>query len=151
QLRTADPASILERILHQDGVVALGAGGEERHRALDQLLDGAHVLDGLRRQLGPAARPARRLGPTLEALVDRLEARLCVVPRGQARDALAVEHIADAYLQGVEAVEHVELGECDPVDARRLHRLAQQAGVEPAAPAPAPRHRTELMAALADL
>ena len=31
--------SILERIAHQDGVVALGAGRQQRHRALDQLLD----------------------------------------------------------------------------------------------------------------
>ena len=31
--------SVLERVAHQDGVVALGAGRQQRHRALDQLLD----------------------------------------------------------------------------------------------------------------
>ena len=91
--------SILERVAHQDGVVALGAGGEQRHRALDQLLDGAHVLDGLGRQLGPAARAARRLRPALEALVDRLDAGLRVVAGRQAVDALAVERVADADLE----------------------------------------------------
>ena len=55
------PGSILERVLHQYGVVALGAGGQKRHRALDQLLDVAHILHRLRRQLAPLAGPSCRL------------------------------------------------------------------------------------------
>ena len=52
-------------------------------------------------------------------LVDRLHARLRVVAGRQAVDALAVERVADADLDRLEAVEHVELGERDAVDAGR--------------------------------
>jgi 2-methylisocitrate lyase-like PEP mutase family enzyme len=43
----------------KDRVVALRAGGQQRHRALDQFLDLAHVFDRLRRQVGPASAPRR--------------------------------------------------------------------------------------------
>src|SRR5690348_9402849 len=42
--------SICEGVAHQDGVVALRAGGEQRHRRLDQLLDPPDVFDGRGRQ-----------------------------------------------------------------------------------------------------
>src|SRR5438067_5711609 len=45
--RSSGAASVLERILHQDRVVALGAGREERDRAFDQLLEILHILDRL--------------------------------------------------------------------------------------------------------
>src|SRR6476646_11249847 len=68
--------SIHEGIVHQDGVLALGAGGEERHRGLDQLLEPAHIFDALSRKLGPGAGAAGRLRPAFHGLVDRLDARL---------------------------------------------------------------------------
>ena len=110
----------------------------------------AHVFHRLRRQLAPRARPARRLRPALEALVDGLDARLRVGAGGQAVDALPVELVADAHLDLGKAVEHVELGERDAVDARHLDHLAHQAGVEPAAAALAPRVHAPLLAALAE-
>src|SRR6266566_2609758 len=73
--------SIGKGIADEDGVLALRAGREKGDRRLDQLLDAAYILDRGRRQIGPAARPARRLRPALEALIDRLERAL----RGGAR------------------------------------------------------------------
>src|SRR5438132_14323141 len=61
-----------ERVFDQDRILALGAGGQERHRSLDQLLDAPDVLDGLGRQLGPAARAPGRAVPAGHGLVDRL-------------------------------------------------------------------------------
>src|SRR5260370_6417904 len=65
--------SIGKGIADEDGVLALRAGREKGDRRLDQLLDAADILDRGRRQIGPAARPARRLRPALEALIDRLQ------------------------------------------------------------------------------
>ena len=49
-----------------------------------------------------------------------------------------------------EAVEHVELGQRDAVDAVDLHRLADQHGIEPAAAARPAGDGAELAAALAE-
>src|SRR5438270_12777302 len=62
-----------ERIGHQDGVFALGAGREQRDRAADQLLDAAHVLDAGCRQLAIGARALGALLPAVEGLPYRLE------------------------------------------------------------------------------
>ena len=94
--------------------------------------------------------PARRLRPAFQRLVDRLHARLRVAARRQVVDALAVEPVADADLELVEAVEHVELGQRDAVDAADLDGLAHQHGVEPAAAPLAPRDGAELVPALAE-
>ena len=50
----------LERIVHQNGILALRAGREQRHRAPDQFLDAADIFDRLRRQVGPGPRAGGR-------------------------------------------------------------------------------------------
>src|SRR5260221_8715847 len=65
--------SVVKGIADEDGVLAFRAGREEGDRRLDQFLDAADILDRGRRQIGPAARPARRFRPALENLVDRFE------------------------------------------------------------------------------
>ncbi len=53
-------------------------------------------------------------------------------------DARAVEFVSDAQLDRLEAVEHVELGERERIDARDPDGLAQLRGIEPStAPRPA--------------
>src|SRR5581483_6387814 len=69
-------SSICERVAHEDGVLALRAGREQRHRRPDQLLKPPHIFDALGGKLGPGACPARRLCPAFHRLVDRLDARL---------------------------------------------------------------------------
>src|SRR3546814_7802480 len=58
--------------------------------------------------------------------------------------------VADADLDFRQPVEHVELGQRQPVDAADLHRLPYQDGIEPAAAARPARHHAELAAALAE-
>ena len=83
-------------------------------------------------------------------LVDRRHPGLERGRRRQVVEALAVELVADADLQLLEAVEHVELGQRDAVDAARRAGLAHQRRVEPAAAALAPGDGAELVAALAE-
>ena len=63
----------------------------------------------------------------------------------------AVEAIAGADADRLEAVEHVELGQRDAGDARYRDRLPHEDRVEPAAAALAPGDGAEFMAALAKL
>src|SRR5690242_14377695 len=65
-------------------------------------------------------------------------------------ERLAVDRVAGADLQLLEAVEDVELGEGDAIDAGDLDRLAHERRVEPAAAAAAAGDGAELAAALAD-
>ena len=60
--------SIHERVLDQDRVVAVGAGGQQRHRALDQLLQALDVLDRVGGELGEAAGAARVGEPACRSL-----------------------------------------------------------------------------------
>src|SRR5581483_144288 len=145
-----ETSSYLERVLHKDGILALRAGGEHGHRTADQLLDSPHVFYGLRRQLRPGAGPRCGLLPAVDRLVDRLDAGLGEFARRQIVDDAAVEPVAGADLDRVEAVEDVELGERQAVDAAGAHGLAHQHGVEPAAAAGPPGDGAELAAALAE-
>src|SRR5947209_18474278 len=65
-------------------------------------------------------------------------------------DRLAVELIADADLDLVEAVEDVELGQGEPIDPRGPRGLSYQHGIKPAAAPLAPGVDAELLAAAAD-
>ena len=62
---------------------------------------------------------------------------------------LAVDAVADADLQRVHAVEHVELGHAQAGNAVDLDRALERGGVEPAAAARPPGGGAELLAALA--
>ncbi len=53
---SANCGSPPERVLHQDDVVAFGAGGEKRNGGFDRLFDAADIFDRFSRQIGPAAR-----------------------------------------------------------------------------------------------
>src|SRR3546814_2410479 len=55
--------SIRERITHEDGVLALRAGRNERDRAADQFLDPADIFDRLRREFRPTAGARRGVLP----------------------------------------------------------------------------------------
>src|SRR5262249_57854003 len=85
-----------------------------------------------------------------DRLIDRLDRCLRFGARRQAIKHFLAEAIAGADLDLLEAVEHIELGERDAVDARGLHRLAHHHRIEPAAaPLPA-RHHAEFLAALSE-
>src|SRR5262245_1842569 len=148
--RTCHSPSIHEGIVHEDGVLALRACREQRNGGADQLLEAAHIFDALRRQLGPGPRSARRFAPAFHRLVDRLDASLGPLRRGQMVELATVEPVAHANLELGQLVENVELGERDAIDAAHFPRLAHEARIEPAAPARTPRDRADLHPALAD-
>src|SRR6202046_3540625 len=66
-------------------------------------------------------------------------------------DFLTIQQIAGADLDGVEAIEDIELGQRQAVDATGAHGLTDQRGVEPAATALASGVDAEFLAAAADL
>jgi hypothetical protein len=66
-------------------------------------------------------------------------------------DFLAVQHVAGADLDGVEAVENVEFRQCEPGDAAGADGLTHQHRIEPATASLAAGVDTELLAAAADL
>src|SRR6185503_13726886 len=132
---TRSAVSGLERIAHENDVLALGTGGDERGGAADQFLDAADVFDRLRRQILGRARSLGGLLPAVERFVDRLYRRLVFHASGKKIDHLAVELVAGADFDLVETVEHIELGECDAVGAAERDRLANEHSVEPTAAA----------------
>src|SRR6266850_2473304 len=111
----------LERVLDQNSIFAFGAGGKQSDWAAHQFLDPTDIFAGLR------------------ALAGR-----------QMVDFLAVQGIAGADLDRIEAIENVELGQRQPVDAAGPHGLAHQHRVEPAAAPRAAGIGAEFAAALAD-
>ena len=133
-------------------MVSLRSGLVERMAtgAPDQFLDTAHIFDRLARQIDPGTGARGRLRPAFEGFKDGLDAGLAAFARRQMVDLAPVELVADADLDLLEAVENVELGERDAVDAARLDRLAHKNRIEPAAAALASGDDAELAALLAD-
>ena len=56
-LTSTNTILIHEGIVHEDGVLALRAGREQRHRRADQLLEPPHIFDALGGKLGPDRAP----------------------------------------------------------------------------------------------
>src|SRR5262249_47964208 len=140
----------LERVVHENSVLAIRTGGQECHRTADQFLDPPYVFHRLCRQFGPGASASRGVLPSFHRLVNRLDSRLRAPTRRKIVDFAAVGAITDTNLDLVEAVEDVELGQRQPIDAAGADGLAHQYGVEPAAAAPASGHRAEFAATVAD-
>jgi len=99
------------------GVFALRASRQHGGGTANQLLDAADIFDRLRRQLGPRARPRGRFPPARNGLVDRFDLRLSVLARRKIIDLAAIQPITGADFDFIEAVEDVELGESETVDA----------------------------------
>src|SRR4030088_1318825 len=91
-----------------------------------------------------------RLLPAFDALVNRLDPGLRALAGRQMIDLLAVQPIADTDLDAVEAVENVEFGQRQAVDATGADVLRYQRRVDPAAAALAPGVDAEFLAAAAD-
>src|SRR5712691_6029085 len=140
----------LERVLDQNSIFAFRAGGKQSDWATHQFLDPTDVFDGLRRQVRPGAGIGGRLLPAFDSLVDRLNSGLRALAGRQMVDFLAVQGVAGADLDRIEAIENVELGQRQPVDAAGPHGLAHQHRVEPAAAPRAAGIGAEFAATLAD-
>ena len=125
--------------------------GKQRNGTTHQFLDPADIFDGLGRQIRPGTGIGGRLLPAFDRLIDRHHPGLGALAGRQMVDFLAVQHVAGADLDRVEAVENIELGQRQAVDAAGADGLPHQHGIEPAAAALAPGVDAELLAAAADL
>src|SRR5690606_8812190 len=141
-------SSVPERVPERDGLVAVRAGGNDVDGNLQQLLDLLQVGARIRRQVLEALDAASRLLPARHVDVHRLAGRHAF--RTELQAALVALRIAvgDADANGIEAIQHVELGHAQAGNAVVQHRAAQRHGVEPAGAAAATGHGTELVAAL---
>src|SRR5207237_3242615 len=113
-------------------------------------LDAPDIFDGHRRQLGPGARAARRCAPALHRLINRLDPRLVVCVGWQMVERAIAETVAHTDLDAIEAVKHVQFGQCDAVNSADRDGLPDQYRIKPAAAPFAPCDGTEFRAGLSD-
>src|SRR6266481_3656454 len=127
-----DPAGE-RRIVDENGVVADGAGGDERDAHPAQLGEPVQVLARLGGQVLVVAQARRRALPSRELFPHRLGLVPDALLLREIREHLVVVLVPDADLDRVAGVQHVELGDghgVEPVDPRRV---AQADGVHPSA------------------
>src|SRR5438552_14839784 len=143
-----DPAGE-RRIVDENGVIADGAGGDQRDAHPAQLGEPVQVLARLGGQVLVVPQARRRALPSRELFPHRLGLVPDALLLREVREHLVVELVADADLDRVAGVQHVELGDgqgVEPVDPRRV---AQADGVHPSAASRPARDRAELLAARA--
>ncbi|MCY1204318.1 hypothetical protein D9M72_158440 [compost metagenome] len=122
---------------HHDRVVAIRARGHHVDRHAGDLLDALQVQPRIDRQLVVLRDAHGAFGPAFEGFVDRRAALDLVRAHRQDVGGFAVEFVAGAQLELLEAVEHVQLGDAQARQAVDLRRALEQRGVEPAATAAA--------------
>ena len=128
-----------------------------RSGLVESSVTGASTSSSIRRTYftACAGRSAQERAPRVEPdqpsidLVFGLGRRLRSLSGWQTPEYLAVDAVSGADFQLRQPVQHVELGQGDPIDAADLHRLPHQHRVEPAAAPPPPRDRAELVAPVA--
>src|SRR5205814_10126012 len=98
------------RVLAQDRLVALRAGGDQTERNADQLLEPLEIVARLRGQVGLVLRAGGGRHPAFDVLVDGLELRQRRPLPGDGGDDVAAPAIARADLERLALIEHVELG-----------------------------------------
>ena len=125
---------------------AAPSGSRQPDRCFDQVPELVEVTARGHRQLVEAAGVTEILLPARNVLVDRPGPGPPALRRRRPVDPLAVDLVGDADANRVDAGQHVDLRERQPVDARERHRLAHEDRVEPAAAARAPGGRAVLVA-----
>src|SRR4030065_778699 len=143
--------SSTEWVLPQDGLVPVGAHGDERNLHPGQLLQPPYIFLGGLRKVSELPGVRQVLLPPLQLLVDG--DRPLELGEGQ-RDILppdAVDLVRDAYLEAGKARKDVELGERYAGEGVQPVRVPDDGRVEPAASPRTPRGRSVLAAAVPDL
>ena len=85
----------------------------QRHRAIDQLFDAAHIFDRRRRQLRPRPRALCAFGPAFNFLIDRCAARLRISRRWQIIQDLHRPDRSPRRFSGLKPVQNIELCQTD--------------------------------------
>src|SRR5688572_4839679 len=128
-----------------DGLGAIGTGGDDIDRHSRQLLHARQVTSGILREARKLGKAGGRLAPAGQRLVDRHHFRVTMRQKRRVLADLAVDAVARADADRVEPVEHVELGDTEAREAVVQHSATKRDGVEPAA-APRPtRDRAKLV------
>src|SRR5207249_2698582 len=83
------------RVLAQDRLLTLGAGGDEAEGHADQLLQALEVAPRLRRQVGLVLGAAGRRAPALDLLVDGFSLGDDVLVLGELREDRSEEHTSE--------------------------------------------------------
>src|SRR5216683_1100261 len=143
--QAGDPAGE-RRIVDENGVIADGAGGDQRDADPAQLGEPVQVLARLGGQVLVVPQARRRALPSRELLPHRLGLVPDPLLLREVREHLVVVLVADADLDRLAGVQHVELGDgqgVEPIDPRGV---AQADGVHPSAASRPARDRAELLA-----
>src|SRR4029077_3543934 len=143
--------SVEELATARDELVAPGSGADQLDRRADELADPLDVVAAGLRQVVPTAGGADLLLPPRHRLIGRLAVLVVRDVRQRVVETFASEVVAGADLQQRLVVEDVETHERSASDTVHLDCVAGDGGVEPTDAARPPRHRAELVAALADL
>src|SRR4030065_1696131 len=96
-----------------DGVVTLGAGGDDVNARLGALLDFLQILLRVQRQLVEAAYAQRGFAPARDFLVHRFAPGKGIGAARWRGTQLAFVTISRADADCVEAVEHIEFGDTE--------------------------------------
>src|SRR5690554_2603003 len=127
------PGSGSEDLPQDDGLVAVGTGGDDVDGGAHQLLDPLDV--GLRssRQPFDGLDAQRGFAPAGHFFVDRLQSGVAVGIAGGFDQVALVVAVAHADADRIQTVEHIQLGQAQTADTVDLDRPTQDHRIEPAA------------------
>ena len=131
-----DIRSIVERMLFEDGFIALWAGRHDRNGHFAQLLKTIQIGLSFGRQVFPALDAEGCAAPARHRFVDRHATGDFIGTDGQQIYRLAVQLVASADAQFLEAIKNVKLGDAKPCQAIDTTRATQCCRIEPAVTVP---------------
>jgi len=127
-------------------LVALRACRDEANLDPGLLFQEVDVVLGFRGQIGKLSYPARGFLPAGLGLVHRLKPGQSSHGGRHVRHRLAIQRVARAYLDLLQLVQHIQLGDDETVEAVDGGGVLQQRHVEPAAAARPAGDRSEFVA-----
>src|ERR1700722_311432 len=107
--RLRSPGRLGERILAQDGLVPIGAGGDDGDRYAHQRLKALEIGAGIGRQFLVSRNANGALLPARMLFVHRLGGPEMFGQQRRSEHGLAIYLITHTDLDGVQPVQHVEL------------------------------------------
>ncbi len=131
-----------------DGLVAVRAGGDDVDRRADQLFDALDVGASVGWQFFQGFHAQGRLAPAWHLFVHRLQADVAVGIGRRVDDGTVLVLVANADVDGFQAIQYVQLGQADARDAVDVDGATQDDGIEPAATAGTAGGGAELVATL---
>ncbi|RMV57311.1 hypothetical protein ALP09_04765 [Pseudomonas amygdali pv. lachrymans] len=139
---------LAERVTQHDGFVTVRTGRNDIDRRANQLFDALDVGASGCRQLFQGLGTQRGFAPARHLLVDRTQTQVAVGVSRCVDDRAFFVLVADADVDGLKTVKHVQLGQAQARDAVDFDGATQDDGIEPAATTSATGGSAELVATL---